>query len=104
MAIAMLAIVMVPALRRPAVADVVLNSVLRHRFLSGKTRQEVNAKSYQLTAPKFNFATTSNALGKSRPTSKADMIGTVRRHLHRRQEAPRVIRNLFKETHVRYAA
>ncbi|WP_232446083.1 helix-turn-helix domain-containing protein, partial [Burkholderia ubonensis] len=36
-----------------------------------------------------------NALGKSRPTSKADMIGTVRRHLHRRQKEPHVIRNLF---------
>ncbi|MGF6979938.1 transposase [Paraburkholderia sp. JPY465] len=46
----------------------------------------------------------SNALGKSRPTSKAEMIGTVRRHLHRRQKEPHVIRNLFKEKHVRYAA
>ncbi|WP_198390808.1 transposase [Burkholderia ubonensis] len=45
-----------------------------------------------------------NALGKSRPTSKTDMIGTVRRHLHRRQKEPRVIRNLFKEKHVSYAA
>ncbi|WP_232435577.1 transposase [Burkholderia ubonensis] len=45
-----------------------------------------------------------NALGKSRPTSKADMIGTVRRHLHRRQKEPHVIRNLFKEKHVSYAA
>lgn len=45
-----------------------------------------------------------NALGKSRPTSKAAMIDTVRRHLHRRQKEPQVIRNLFKETHVRYAA
>ena len=45
-----------------------------------------------------------NALGKSRPTSKAAMIGTVRRHLHRRQKEPHVIRNLFKEKHVRYAA
>ncbi|WP_232451672.1 transposase [Burkholderia ubonensis] len=47
---------------------------------------------------------TENALGKSRPTSKADLIGTVRRHLHRRQKEPRVIRNLFKEKHVSYAA
>ncbi|MGF6292680.1 IS630 family transposase [Paraburkholderia youngii] len=45
-----------------------------------------------------------NALGKSRPTSRADMIGTVRRHLHRRQKEPHVIRNLFKERHVSYAA
>ena len=45
-----------------------------------------------------------NALGKSRPTNKAEMIATVRRHLHRRQKQPRVIRNLFREKHVRYAA
>ncbi|WP_062612090.1 transposase [Caballeronia calidae] len=45
-----------------------------------------------------------NALGKSRPTTKAEMIGTVRRHLHRRQKEPHVIRNLFKEKHVIYAA
>ncbi|WP_157652076.1 hypothetical protein [Burkholderia ubonensis] len=45
-----------------------------------------------------------NALGKSRPTSKADMIGTFRRHLHRQQKKPHVIRNPFKERHVSYAA
>jgi transposase len=45
-----------------------------------------------------------NALGKSRPTNRAEMIATVRRHLHRRQKQPRVIRNLFLEPHVRYAA
>ena len=45
-----------------------------------------------------------NALGKSRPTTKPEMIGTIRRHLHRRQKEPHVIRNLFKEKHVRYAA
>lgn len=45
-----------------------------------------------------------NALGKSRPTSKSEMIGTIRRHLHRRQKEPHVIRNLFREEHVRYAA
>lgn len=27
-----------------------------------------------------------NAMGKSRPTSKADMVKSVRRHLHRRQK------------------
>jgi transposase len=45
-----------------------------------------------------------NALGKSRPSSKVEMIRDVRRHLHRRQKEPHVIRNLFKEKHVRYAA
>ena len=45
-----------------------------------------------------------NAVGKSRPASKAEMMATVRRHLHRRQKQPRVIRNLFREKNVRYAA
>ncbi|WP_429447394.1 transposase [Paraburkholderia sp. WC7.3g] len=45
-----------------------------------------------------------NALGKSRPTSKVEMIRHIRRNLHRRQKEPHVIRNLFKEKHVRYAA
>ena len=45
-----------------------------------------------------------NALGKSRPTNKAELVRTVRGHLHRRQKQPRVIRNLFREKHVRYAA
>jgi transposase len=45
-----------------------------------------------------------NALGKSRPTNKAEMVATVRSHLHRRQKQPHVIRNLFQEKHVQYAA
>ena len=45
-----------------------------------------------------------NALGKSRPTNKPEMMAGVRSHLHRRQKQPHVIRNLFQEKHVRYAA
>ena len=45
-----------------------------------------------------------NAMGKSRPTNKAEMIDSIRRYLHRRQKQPHVIRNLFQEKHVRYAA
>ena len=45
-----------------------------------------------------------NALGKSRPRDRADMMSAVRRHLYRRQKQPRIIRNLFREKHVRYAA
>jgi hypothetical protein len=29
-----------------------------------------------------------NTLGKSRPTNQAELIATVRSHLHRRQEQP----------------
>jgi transposase len=45
-----------------------------------------------------------NALGKSRPTNRTEMMAGVRRHLHRRQRQPQIIRNLFQEKHVRYAA
>ena len=45
-----------------------------------------------------------NALGKSRPTNKAQMVAGIRSHLHRRQKQPKVIQNLFQEKHVRYAA
>ncbi|XDJ35435.1 MAG: transposase [Burkholderia sp.] len=39
-----------------------------------------------------------NTLDTSHPSRKADMIGTVLRNLHRRQEKPQLIRNLFKIT------
>ena len=45
-----------------------------------------------------------NAVGKSRPTDRAGLLRAVRRHLHRRQKQPHVIRALFRERHVRYAA
>lgn len=45
-----------------------------------------------------------NALGKSRPSNRSEMMATVRSHLYRRQKQPHVIRNLFQEKHVRYAA
>jgi transposase len=45
-----------------------------------------------------------NGLGKSRPTNRTELMATVRRHLYRRQKQPQVIRNLFREEHVRYAA
>jgi transposase len=45
-----------------------------------------------------------NGLGKSRPTDRTKLMATVRSHLHRRQKQPQLIRNLFHEKHVRYAA
>lgn len=45
-----------------------------------------------------------NAVGKSRPRHKTELLDTMRRYLHRRQKQPAVIRNLFREKHVRYAA
>jgi transposase len=45
-----------------------------------------------------------NGLGKSRPSNRAELMAGVRSHLRRRQRQPQVIRNLFQEKHVRYAA
>ena len=45
-----------------------------------------------------------NGLGKSRPSNRAEMMAGVRGHLRRRQRQPQVIRHLFQEKHVRYAA
>lgn len=45
-----------------------------------------------------------HGLGTSHPANRTELVKTVRRHLHRRQKQPRVIKNLFQEKHVRYAA
>lgn len=45
-----------------------------------------------------------NALGKSRPRTRDEMMTAVRRHLFRRQKQPQVIKTLLQEKHVRYAA
>jgi hypothetical protein len=52
----------------------------------------------------LNQDVNTNALGKSRPQTRADMLTAVRRQLHRRQKQPHIIRNLFQERHVPYAA
>ena len=39
-----------------------------------------------------------NALGKSRPTTKPEMIGTIRRHLHRRQKELGLTQNALGPT------
>ena len=52
----------------------------------------------------LNQAVKTDALGKSRPTNKAEMVDSLRSRLHRRQKQPHVIRNLFQDKHVRYAA
>jgi len=45
-----------------------------------------------------------NGLGKRRPSNRTELMAGVRSHLRRRQRQPQVIRNLFQEKHVRYAA
>lgn len=45
-----------------------------------------------------------NAVGKSRLRHKAELLDIMRRHLHQRPKQPEMIRNLFREKHVRYAA
>lgn len=46
----------------------------------------------------------SNAVGRRRPRSREEMIETVRGYLRSRQKQPHIVKNYFKETHVRYAA
>jgi len=45
-----------------------------------------------------------NALGKSRPRTRDEMMTSVRCHLFRRQKQPQLIKNLFQEPYVRYTA
>lgn len=46
----------------------------------------------------------SNAVGRRRPGSKAEMIKTVRAYLRSTQRQPQIVRNYFKGKHVSYAA
>ena len=43
-------------------------------------------------------------LTKRRPCNRAELKFAVRSHLHKRQKQPRIVKNFFKEKHVRYAA
>jgi hypothetical protein len=52
----------------------------------------------------LNHDNKTDGLGKSRPTDRAEMMASVRSHLRRRQWQSQVIRNIFQEKHVRYAA
>ena len=46
----------------------------------------------------------SNALGRRRPSNKAEMVADLRRYLRSTQKRPYIIRSYFQEEHVRYAA
>ncbi|MFQ5717108.1 MAG: IS630 family transposase [Nitrospinales bacterium] len=46
----------------------------------------------------------SNAVGRQRPRNQEEMIKTGRGYLRSRQKTPRIVKNYFKEKHVRYAA
>ena len=78
-------------------------SSLAKRFVAGNTKRLrlIILPGY---CPELNQDVKTNAVGKSRPTNRAEMIATVRSHLHRRQKQPALIQNLFQEKHVRYAA
>jgi transposase len=52
----------------------------------------------------LNHDIKANAVGRRRVRTQAEMVTNVRCHLHRRQQQPQVIRNFFREKHVRYAA
>lgn len=52
----------------------------------------------------LNHDIKANAVGRKRVKTKEEMLENIRRHLHRRQKQPQVIRNFFREKHVSYAA
>jgi transposase len=60
-------------------------------------------------SPELNPAEVANhdfkafALSHNRPRTKTELVNLVRRHLHRRQKEPWVVRCFFLERHVRYA-
>lgn len=45
-----------------------------------------------------------NAVGRERPHDLGEMVGRVRSYLRGTQRRPHIVRNYFKEEHVRYAA
>jgi transposase len=47
---------------------------------------------------------TKQAMKKHRPADQREMMGNARAHLRRRQKQPDVVKRLFHEEHVRYAA
>jgi hypothetical protein len=86
-----------------------------HRSVLAKQFAEANAQQLRLIrmpgyCPELNpdellnQDVNANALGKSRPSNRMEMMTGVRSHLYRRQRQPHIIRNLFQEKHVRYAA
>ena len=86
-----------------------------HRSKVAKAFVATNAKAFRLIqlpgyCPELNpdellnQDVKTNALGKSRPRTRLEMMTAVRRHLFRRQKQPQLIKNLFQERHVRYAA
>jgi transposase len=86
-----------------------------HRSVLAKEFVETNAEQLRLIrmpgyCPELNpdellnQDVKTNALGKSRPSNRMEMMTGVRSHLYRRQRQPQIIRNLFQEKHVRYAA
>jgi hypothetical protein len=79
-----------------------------HRSVLAKAFVEANAEQLRLIrmpgyCPELNpdellnQDVKTNALGKSRPSNRAEMMTGVRSHLYRRQRQPQIIRNLFQE-------
>jgi len=52
----------------------------------------------------LNHDVKSNAVGRKRARHQDEMVRNVRGHLRSRQRSPEIVRNFFKEEHVRYAA
>lgn len=67
---------------------------------AGKIRM-IRLPSY---SPELNQDVKSNAPGRKRPATRAELMQRVRSYLHRRQRTPHLVRRCFLEHHVRYAA
>ena len=52
----------------------------------------------------LNHDVKANAVGRQRPTNRAEMIGNLRSYLRSTQRQPSIVQNFFREKHVAYAA
>ena len=66
-------------------------------FLPGYS-PELNPAEY------LNNDTKHAILAKQRPADKTELVGAARRHLHRRQKQPAVVRSFFRHPDIAYAA
>lgn len=99
--------------RRPVILIVDRHPVHRSRAVQrwiqrqqGRIRLEfLPAYSPELNPDEvLNQDVKTNAVGRRRPRTKADLLANVRGYLRSTQRQPAIVRKYFQETHVRYAA
>lgn len=72
-------------------------SLIELHYLPGYS-PELNPAEY------LNNETKHAILAKQRPADKQELIGATRRHLHRRQKQPQIVRSFFRHPDIAYAA